>query len=242
MALKDLLTSSSPNYCKNLLSGRNVCFRPMIVGEEKSLLLAKQTEDKKTILKNLINVLSDCCSDENIKNIKSITIAEFENLFLLLRCKSIGETETFLVKCPETGEQVQIKVNLENDLKLSVNTPNNLIKLNDNLGMVMQEPTIHALFKYPNYDKDSEELFGFIGCCIKEIQTNKETINCQDMPEQEILEFIKNLNKKQFNEIMLFLNETSKTYIIANYKTKDGTLRQLKINGLFNYFSFFLTI
>jgi hypothetical protein len=214
----------------------------MIVGEEKSLLLAKQTEDKKSILKNLINVLSDCCSDEDIKDIKKITIAEFENLFLLLRSKSIGETETFLVKCPETQEQVQIKVNLESDLKLSVNTPNNIIKLNDNLVIVMQEPTIHALFKYPNYDKDSEELFGFIGCCIKELQTKKETINCQDMPDQEILDFVKNLNKKQFNEIIHYLNEISKTYIIANYKTKDGTSRQLKINGLFNYFSFFLTI
>jgi hypothetical protein len=242
MALKDLLTSSSPNYCKNLLSGRNVCFRPMIVGEEKSLLLAKQTEDKKTILKNLINVLSNCCSDDNIKDIKNISIAEFENLFLLLRGKSIGETEAFLIKCPETEEQVQIKVNLESDLKLSVNTPNNVIKLNLNLGIIMQEPTIHALFKYPNYDKDSEELFGFIGCCIKEIQTNKETINCQDMPEQEVLEFIKNLNKKHFNEIMNYLNNTSKTYITVNYTTKDGIIRELKINGLFNYFSFFLTI
>jgi hypothetical protein len=87
----------------------------MVVAEEKSLLLAKHSEDKKTILKNLINVLSNCCSDDSIKNIKQITIAEFENLFLLLRKKSIGETETFVVKCPETGEQVKIKINLESD-------------------------------------------------------------------------------------------------------------------------------
>ena len=242
MALKDLLTSSLPNYCMPLLSGRNVCFRPMMVIEEKCLLLAKQNEDKKSILKNLINVLSECCSDDNLKNIKNITISEFENLFLLLRSKSIGETETFLVKCPETNEQVQIKVNLESDLKVSVTIPNNLIKLNDNLVMVMQEPTIHALFKYPNYDKNTEELFGFMGCCIKELQTNKETINCEDMPDLEVLDFVKNLNKKQFNQVINYLNEIPKTYIMANYTTKDGIARQLKINGLFNYFSFFLTI
>lgn len=242
MALKDLLLLSSPNYCTSLLTGKSVCFRPMIVAEEKSLLLAKQTEDKKTILKNLINVISNCCSDDTIKNIKNITIAEFENLFLLLRAKSIGETETFLIKCPESGEQVQIKVNLESDINITLGTPNNTIKLNDNLAIVLQEPSVHTLYKYPNYDKNTEELFGFIGCCIKEIQTNKETINCENMPEQEVLDFIKNLNKKQFNDIIKYLNQISKIYIMGNYKLKDGTPKKLKISGLFNYFSFFLTI
>jgi hypothetical protein len=242
MPLKDLLTSYLPNYCESLLSGKTICFRPMVVAEEKSLLLAKHSEDKKTILKNLINVLSNCCSDDSIKNIKQITIAEFENLFLLLRKKSIGETETFVVKCPETGEQVKIKINLESDLKVVSNIPNNVIKLNDQLAIILKEPSIYTLFKYPNYDKDSEELFGFIGCCIKEIQNNKETINCQDMPEQELIDFVKNLNKKQFDQIVNYLDKISKTYIIANYTTQDGTARQLKISGLFNYFSFFLTI
>lgn len=243
MALKDLLISHLPNYCKTLLSGKTVCFRPMVVAEEKTLLLARQTEDKKTILKNLINVVSNCCAnDENFKNIKHITIPEFENLFLLIRSKSIAESETFIVKCPETQEQVKIKVNLENNVNLITNTPNNTVKLNDNLAIVLQEPTIYSLLKYPNYDKNTEELFGFIGCSIKQIQSSKEIINCENTPEQEIIEFVKNLNKKQFNEIMNYLNNVSKTYITASYNTKDGVSRQLKISGLFNYFSFFLTI
>ena len=239
MALKDLLTSSLPNYCVTLLSGRNICFRPMMVSEEKSLLLAKQHEQKQTIIKNLINVLSNCCSDESLKKIKEVTIAEFENIFLLVRAKSIGETESFLIKCPETKEQVRISVNLETDVKLTQNKPNNIIKINDNLVILMKEPSVFSLFQYPEYDKNPDQMFGFIGSCIKEIQTPKEIINCEDISEQELIDFIKNLTKKQFNEISNYLNKISKTYILADYTASDGKPRQIKINGIFNYFNFF---
>ena len=53
MALKDLLLSGFPEYCESLPSGREVCFRPMVVSEEKSLMLAKTSQDKSTILNTL---------------------------------------------------------------------------------------------------------------------------------------------------------------------------------------------
>ncbi len=198
MALKDLLTSSLPNYCVTLLSGKSVCFRPMLVCEEKALLLAKQSQDKQSILKNLINVLSNCCSDDDLKKIKEVNITDFENIFLLLRGKSIGESETFQIKCPETQESVQIKVNLETDIKISNNTPTSTIKLNDNLAIVMKPPSVYSLFKYPNYETDSKQLFAFVSSCIKELQTNKEAIKCEEMPEQEVTDFVESLTKKQF--------------------------------------------
>ena len=46
MALKDIIISSFPQYCEKLQSGKQVSFRPIIVLEEKSLLLAKQSKDK----------------------------------------------------------------------------------------------------------------------------------------------------------------------------------------------------
>ncbi len=239
MALKDLLTSSLPNYCVTLLSGKSVCFRPMLVCEEKALLLAKQSQDKQSILKNLINVLSNCCSDDDVKKIKEVNITDFENIFLLLRGKSIGESETFQIKCPETQESVQIKVNLETDIKISNNTPTSTIKLNDNLAIVMKPPSVYSLFKYPNYETDSKQLFAFVSSCIKELQTNKEAIKCEEMPEQEVTDFVESLTKKQFDQVIKYVNEIPKTYIIAEYTTKDGTNRQVKISGIFNYFNFF---
>ena len=53
MALKDLLLSGFPEYCESLPSGKEVCFRQMVVSEEKALMLAKTNQDKLTILKTL---------------------------------------------------------------------------------------------------------------------------------------------------------------------------------------------
>lgn len=242
MALKDLLTKTLPNYCFTLLSEKQVCFRPMLVLEEKSLLLAKETQDKQTILKNMINVISNCCDNDEIKNIQQVNIADFENLFLLIRSKSIGETETFSIKCPETQENIIIKINLEKDLKLIKNTANNSIRLNSNLAIIIQEPTVYSLFKYPNYETDNKHLFGYISSCIKQIQTDQESIDCNNIPEQEIIEFVENLTKNQFDLVVDYLTKISKTYIVKEYTTSDNVNRKIKISGLFNYFNFFLNI
>ncbi len=59
------------------------------------------------------------------------------------------------------------------------------------------------------------------------------------MPEQEVTDFVESLTKKQFDQVIKYVNEIPKTYIIAEYTTKDGTNRQVKISGIFNYFNFF---
>ena len=58
MALKDLLITNLPEYSENLISGKSVFFRPLIVSEEKAILIAKQSGNKQTLLKTLINVIS----------------------------------------------------------------------------------------------------------------------------------------------------------------------------------------
>ena len=124
MALKDLITSSFPQYCETLSSGKSACFRPMVVMEEKSLLLVKQSNDKSSILKTVTNIIKSCFEDFDIKN---STIADLEHAFLLLRAKSLGEMEEFNIKCPDTGEDVVLKINILNDIK--INKSNLLINL-----------------------------------------------------------------------------------------------------------------
>ena len=63
MALKDLLLSSLPQYCEILPSETKICFRPMVVSEEKALILAKNTSDRLGLLKTLESIILNCCQD-----------------------------------------------------------------------------------------------------------------------------------------------------------------------------------
>jgi len=235
MALKDILISSLPQYSDTLPSGKQVFFRPMVVSEEKSLLLAKQSEDKKSILKTLSNILSNCFEAVDIKK---TTVSDFEYMFLILRAKSIGEIEGFIVKCPETGLDVNIKVNLSKDIKLNKTKQNNKIKLNDNLVLMMKEPVFTSLLKHPDYNLNTEDLYGYIASCIKSIQNQKESIDCSEMPEKEVVEFIQNLTPAQFKLVLNFFETIPQLEIPVEYTT-DEIKRKIKIKGIFNYINFF---
>jgi hypothetical protein len=236
MAIKDLLLSSLPQYCETLASGKEVCFRPMIVSEEKAMLLAKHSENKQTILKTLTNIISTCFGGS-----KDWSIADFEHMFLLLRAKSIGEVEGFTIKCPVTAEDVNIKINLLKDVKLTKSKANNKVKLNENLVVVFKEPTIKTLAKYPDYKETTEQLYGFMGSCIKQIQNQKEIIDCSELSEKEITEFIENLTSIQFKSITDYFDSLPQVEIISKYETLDGVKREIKIKGLFDYINFFFS-
>jgi len=234
MPLKDLLLSSLPQYCETLASGKEVCFRPMIVAEEKALLLAKHSDNKQTILKTLINVINACFGSS-----KDWSISDFEHMFLLLRAKSIGEVEGFTIKCPETGEDVNIKINLLKDVTQTKGKGSNKIKLNENLLLVMKEPTVKILLKYPNYKQSTEDLYGFIGACIKQIQHQKEIIDTSESSEKELADFIQNLTSSQFKTITEYFDALPAIEITSKYQTSDGKSRLITIKGLFDYINFF---
>jgi len=236
MPLKDLITSSFPQYCETLVSGKSVCFRPMIVLEEKSLLLVKDSDDKTGVLKTLMNIINSCF-DGFIA--KESSIADFEHAFLLLRAKSLGEIESFSIKCPDTDEDAILKINILNDIKINKPKSSPKIKINNNLLLIMTPPTIKTLIQYPDYNTNSDKIYSYVASCLKQIQTQKEIINCEDKPEKEIVEFIQNLTPQQFNMIIEYFDSLPSIQISSNYKTSDGVTRQINIKGLFNFINFF---
>jgi len=236
MALKDLIISSFPQYCEKLASGKDVCFRPMVVSEEKSLLLAKQTQDKLSILKTLIGIISSCFNESNLKD---YSICDLENAFLLLRAKSLGEIESFTIRCPETNEKVTLNVNLNTDIKIKKSKISAKIKLNGELILVLTPPTIQTLLKYPNYNTDSENIYEFISGCVKQIITKKEVIDCSDKSQEEIVDFIKNLTPKQFSLIVEYFDSLPTLHITPEYTTSDGVTRKVTIKGIFDFINFF---
>lgn len=235
MPIKDLLINSLPQYCEELVTEKNICFRPMVVGEEKAILISTESGDKQSLLKTLITVVSSCFNEK-----KDWTISEFEHMFLLLRAKSIGEIEGYAVKCPVTGEDVNIKINLTKNIRLTKGKSNNKIKLNPNLVVVFKEPTLKTLMKYPEYKSSTEQLYGFIGACIKQIQNQKEAIDCSDLSEKEVSEFIQNLTPAQFKLIMEYFDSIPQVEVFSQYTTSDGVNREVQIKGIFDFISFFL--
>lgn len=239
MALKDLLLSSLPQYCETFPSGKKMCFRPILVAEEKALMLAKATADKQSLLKTLESIFSSCCSDLKKNEIKKMKLIDFEYLFLQLRAKSIGEIEGFTITCPDTQEKINIKIDVIKDTVVKQKQISNKIKLTDNIIVTFGEPTADLLFKYPDYQENEDSFYKFIANCMKQIQTVVEIKDCKEIAEDELVDFIKTLTKQQMDLVLGYFDAIPRLEINKTYKTSDGTEKSLRIKGIFNYINFF---
>ena len=68
---------------------KKIRIRPLLVREEKILLMAKETKDETDILVALKQVVNNCIITPNI-DINDFTIFDLEYLFIKIRCFSIG--------------------------------------------------------------------------------------------------------------------------------------------------------
>lgn len=239
MALKDLLLTNLPNYCFSLESGTEMCFKPMVVSQEKAILISKQSENFKSTIKTLSEVMQNCV-DKTI-DVNNLSLWDFENLFLLIRAKSIGEIENFKIKCPETDEEVQITINLLKDISLNKKIKVNNKVVLDNLALIFNTPTITDLLNSPEHTESENDYYKFIASCLKQIQTKREVIDCKEIGLQETTEFIQTLTSQQFKKVLTFFEELPNLQIKIKYSTTDGKERNLTIKGLKNYINFFFS-
>ena len=97
MALPKLTT---PEYTLVVPStGKEIKYRPFLVKEEKVLLIAMEGEDEKQINNAVMNLVKECTFGA-ICNLKT-PVFDVEYIFLKIRSKSVGETVTLSILCPD---------------------------------------------------------------------------------------------------------------------------------------------
>ena len=218
MALPKLNTSQ---YTLELPStGEKVKFRPFLVKEQKLLMMAQESEKEDDISEAVMNIIDSCTVGLNARK---LPIFDIEYVFLQLRTKSVGETATIKVKCPD-DDKTFVDVTLKLD-EISVHmTENhtNVVQLTDNIKMLMKYPLMGDM-KGVDFSDGITGTFGLISKCVYEIHDKDAIYNRVDMSDKELDDFIDTMDTKQFENIMEFFNTTPKlrhAIAVTNPKTK----------------------
>ena len=91
---------ATPSYELELpSSGKTIKYRPFLVKEQRSLLVARESEETKQILNAVLDMIS-AVTDKTV-NPKKMAVGDLEYLFLQIRAKSVGETAKINVACQE---------------------------------------------------------------------------------------------------------------------------------------------
>ncbi len=218
-------------------TGEEIRYRPFLVKEEKILLMAMESGDNKEIIRAIQDIVKECTYDK--LKLSTMPMFDIEYLFLNIRAKSVGEITTLRLKCPD-DEKTTVKVDV-NLTEIEVQTDKNhtnKIELTDEMGIMMKYPTIDS-FAGDMSEINASNMLEVISGCIDSIydKGGEEVFEAKDQTTKELIEFIEQLNSKQFKNIQGFFDTMPKlkhTIKIKNPKTKKES--EVVLQGLNDFF------
>ena len=227
MALPKLNT---PTYELEIPStDEKIKFRPFLVKEEKILMMALETKDNAQIISAVKDIVSECTF--NKLNISTMPMFDVEYIFLQIRSKSVGEVSKVKILCPDDNKTyTNVEIDL-NEVKVQVEDGHtNKIELTDSMGIIMTYPNIDSFSENGIQDINASNMLDVIGTCILQIYEDKgeKVYEAKDQTKKELVEFIEQLNTKQFQDVQKFFDTMPRlkhTIKVKNpKKTSDVTL------------------
>jgi hypothetical protein len=218
---------------------KEVKFRPFLVKEEKSLLLAQQSEDPKVMINTLKSIIENCIVD-NV-DVDKLATFDYEYLFTQIRAKSVGEIVELLFLC-DTCDDDKAKAQVNLDIsKFAVEFPeghDTKISLFDDVGIVMKNPTLDTLDKLEKIKEgDVDSIFDVVADCMESVYTTEEVFNTKDQTKQEVIDFLENLTQEQFKKIESFFLTMPKLQQIVEYDCPVCNKHHVKMmEGLASFF------
>ena len=237
MALPKLNT---PTYELEIPStDEKIKFRPFLVKEEKILMMALETKDNAQIVNAVKDIVSECTY--NKLNINTMPMFDVEYIFLQIRSKSVGEVSKVKILCPDDKKTyTNVEIDL-NEVKVQVEDEHtNKIELTDSMGMIMTYPNIDSFTENGIQDINASNMLDVIGTCILQIYEDKgeKVYEAKDQTKKELVEFIEQLNTKQFQDVQKFFDTMPRlkhTIKVKNPKTKKTS--DVTLSGLNDFFA-----
>jgi hypothetical protein len=227
-------------------SGEKVSYRPFLVKEEKTLLMAMESGDNRAMTKAMQDIITSC-TDGKV-DLKSLASFDIEYFFLQLRGRSIGEVLTINPRrpenfkcCEEATEEDTCEVNINID-EITMDTSkitSSEIQVTDDIGIKMQFPQIETVQKYAAEGEDIEasDVFKLIIDCIEYIWDGDEIYKAKDSTKKELNDFIESLSSSQFVNVREFFESMPRLSHTIDWKCpKCKKSKPLLLQGIESFF------
>ena len=238
-----LPTIETPTYELKLpSSNKKIKYRPFHVKEEKILIIALESQNQNDITNAVTDVLKKCILTKGI-DVDSLPTFDIEYLFLNIRGKSIGEDIKLTVTCPDDREtKVPVTVYVDEIKVIKPKGHTTDIVLDDNMTLRMKYPSLTQFIENNfSIDDASESIvnktFKVVADCMDTVYTEEDAWEAKDYTPSERLEFIEQLNSKQYKKVEKFFEtmpKLSHTIEVVNPNTKKKG--SVILEGLADFF------
>ena len=229
----------TPSFELTLPSNKKkVKYRPFLVKEEKILILAIESGGMKEITMAIKDVLKNCVLTRGIK-IDELPTFDIEYLFLNIRARSIGESIDLVITCPDDGKtQVTTQIYID-EIKVKKSKDHTQdIKIDDTYTMKLKYPSLDQFVDENfNFEKETDNTFSLVASCIEMIFSKEEAWEGKDSTQEELVDFLEQLNSTQFKEVQKFFDTMPKlTHDIEVENPETKVKSTVTLEGLASFF------
>ena len=213
-------------------------YRPFLIKEEKILLIAMESGENEDIIQAVKTIVSECTFHK--LKLGTMPMFDVEYIFLQIRSKSVGEVSKLRVLCPDDKKTyANVEIDL-NEVQVQVDDGHtNKIELSDEMGIIMNYPTIDSFSEAGIAEINAENMLDVIVSCIGQIydKGGEEVYDAKDSTKKELVEFIEQLNTQQFQDVQSFYDTMPKLkheITVKNPKTKkESNITLIGLNDFF---------
>lgn len=219
-------------------TGKKVKYRPFTVKEEKILLIAQESKDVKQIILAIKQILGNCLQDINVETLATF---DLEYVLLNIRAKSVNDEITFSVKDPDTGEKVELTINI-NEVEIKrFSDHNKIIQVSDDIVFQMKYPSISYLETLKGGEEDakndSDSIVAAMKECIGVIAQGDQVFKLEDFTEKEVNDFIESLSSDIVMKIKKFFDTIPVMRYEKKYIDKTGKEKTFVAQGMETFFT-----
>jgi len=215
---------------------REIKFRPFLVKEEKILLIAQQGGVDKDIVQAIKQILKNCVLDEKF-NVDDLTTFDLEYMFLKLRSKSVSNVVSLSYQDVDDEKIYDFDVNLDEIELTFTEDHNNKIAINDEVGIIMKWPSVNVVNDTPEEATEIDITDHLIRNCIDKIYDAETVYDVKEYSEDEIVDFIDNLDVNTYEKIGKFFESLPKLKHTLKYTNSNGTERVIELQGIRDFFT-----
>jgi len=218
---------------------KKIKYRPFLVKEEKILLIAMEAKEQSGIIDAVKQIVESCTY--NKFDVSKAPMFDVEYIFLNIRAKSVGEISTVNLRCPDDNETfVLTEIDLTKVIVEMDKEHTNKIELTEEMGMIMTYPTLELFSSFDGITTvNATNMIDVIASCIVQIYDKKgeEVFEAKDSTKKELIDFVEQLNSKQFKDLQKFFDTMPKLkHKVELENPKTNKKSEVILTGLNDFF------
>lgn len=209
-------------------------FRPMLVKEEKILLMAKESNDDNDIFFSLFQIVNNCCVSEY--NIEELSTFDIDYIFLKLVAASIENVVNITVTDANDKKKYNFEIDLNSVDVLFPEDKSTKIEIDSDFGIILKYPNA-SLYKNKSLLAglgDDNIVDTLLVSSIKEVYKGDKIVIAEN--NDEVKEFVENLSIPVYRKIRKFVLDSPTLYHKIDYKNSLNEDRFVEMRSLSDFF------